>query len=111
MPQLKGIFYMDYSNYARWQGKIRFIDNIPVISFRYRLWLPMDPWQEVAEKINQSQADPSNASGYSAVVVHAWSYSLDDVAEFISSLYPHIKVVDPVTFFNLVHKNVQTELK
>ena len=107
MPELKGIFYMDYSNYAKWGGKIFFSHNIPIVSFRYRLWLPMDSWQNIAGRLCGAKIDPASENGYSAIVVHAWSYSLAEVADFISGLSPEIKVVDPVTFFRLIEENVK----
>ena len=52
MPDVKGLFYMDYGNYAKWKGDIYFIDGKPVMSFKYRLWLPKDPLEKIAEEIN-----------------------------------------------------------
>ena len=106
MPGLKGIYYMDYGNYAKWKGDSYLIGNIPVHAFRYRLWLPMDPLEEIAEKINNSPTDPNSLDSYSSVVVHAWSYGIDDVVRFISLLDDDVRLVNADEYMKLLSKNV-----
>jgi hypothetical protein len=107
MPDVKGLFYMDYSNYAKWKGDIYFIEGKPVISFKHRLWLPMDPLEKIAEEINNAPRDPSSINGYSTVVVHAWSYGMDDVARFVKLLKDDVRVVGAYDFVELVNKNLK----
>ncbi|MCX6326573.1 MAG: GxGYxYP family putative glycoside hydrolase [Bacteroidia bacterium] len=107
MPDVKGLFYMDYSNYAKWKGDIYFIEGKPVISFKYRLWLPMDPLEKIADAINNAPRDPSSIEGYSTVVVHAWSYGMDDVARFVKLLNKDVKVVGAYDFVDLVNNNLK----
>lgn len=106
MPNIKGLFYMDYGNYAKWGGKSYMINDIPVHSFRYRLWLPMDPLEKIAQMINSSSRDITNIDAYSSVVVHAWSYGIDDVVRFINLLDDDIILVNASEFMNLLKHNV-----
>lgn len=111
MPDVKGLFYMDYTDYAKCKGNAYFIDDKPVVSFKYRLWLPMDPMEKIAKKINQAPRDAGSLDGYSAVVVHAWSYDMDDVARFKEMLDDDVIIVGAHDFMNLINKNIKNNLK
>lgn len=106
MPGLKGVFYMDYGNYAKWKGDTYLIGDVPVHSFRYRLWLPHDPVEEIAAKINASSTDPSSLDAYSSIVVHVWSYGIDDVVRFIEMLNDDVVLVTADQYMNLLYENV-----
>jgi hypothetical protein len=107
MPDIKGLFYMDYGNYAKWKGEIYFIDNKPIISFKYRLWKPMDPLEKIAESINSAPRNPYSADGYSAVVVHAWSYDMGDVEKFIKMLKPDVELINAQQMMEMISKNLK----
>ncbi len=107
MPHLKGIYYMDYGNYAKWQGDTYTVGKgIPVHAFRYRLWLPFDPLEDIARKINSSSRDPHSLDAYSSVVVHAWSYKMEDVKRFVSLLDDDVVLVNAEEFMTLLKKNI-----
>lgn len=106
MPDIKGFYYMDYGNYAKWKGKTFMINNKPVHSFRYRLWLPKDPLEKIADMINHSSRDVTNIDAYSSVVVHVWSYGIDDVIRFINLLDDDVILVNASEFMNLLKHNV-----
>lgn len=107
MPDVKGLFYMDYGNYAKWKGDIYFINNKPVISFKYRLWKPMDPLEKIAESINSAPRNPYSADGYSAVVVHAWSYDMGDVEKFVKMLNPDVELINAEQMMKMISKNLK----
>ncbi len=73
--QIEGIFYIDYANYAGRHGSILFVDDTPVVSARHRLWADFADGsiQTIANALNRASTDPTNAAGYSFVIVHAWS--------------------------------------
>ncbi len=72
---VKGIFYIDYSNYAGMNGKVRFSGGKPVVAARYRLWAGTEGGspEEIAAAVNAASRDPSSADAYSFIIVHAWS--------------------------------------
>lgn len=72
---VKGIFYIDYSNYAGMQGKVRFSHGKPIVAARYRLWAGTEGGspEEIAAAVNAASRDPSSADAYSFIIVHAWS--------------------------------------
>jgi hypothetical protein len=109
MPDVKGLYYMDYSGYDKWKGDYYKIDGRPVISFRHRLWLPKFPLEDIAAKINASSRNPEELDAYSAVVVHAWSYTMDDVARFIELLNDDVVLVNGSQFMELINKNVKAD--
>jgi hypothetical protein len=109
MPGVKGIYYFDYGNYAKWAGDYYKINGKPVISIRHRLWLPKDSMETVAAKINKASRNTSSADAYSAVVVHAWSYPMDDVAKFIKLLKDDVVLVNAAEFMELMSKNVKAD--
>lgn len=107
MPRVKGLYYMDYGNYAKWKGDMYFIGDKPVVSFRYRLWLPKDPLEKIAGQINAAPRDPSSPAGYSAVVVHAWSYVMEDVERFIGLLDEDVVLVTADQMMELIRNNIK----
>lgn len=107
MPDVKGLYYMDYGNYAKWNGDIYFIGDKPVISLKYRLWIPMDPLEKIAEAINKAPRNPYSKDGYSAVVVHAWSYDIGEVERFIKMLNSDVELVNAEQLMQLVKDNIK----
>jgi hypothetical protein len=67
----------------------------------------MDPLEKIADAINNAPRDPSSIEGYSTVVVHAWSYGMDDVARFVKLLNKDVKVVGAYDFVDLVNNNLK----
>jgi len=107
MPDTKGLFYMRFENYALDKGAYYYLDNRPVFSFRYRLWAGLDPYPDVAAKINAASRDVTSIDAYSAVVIHAWSYTMDDVKKFIDLLDDDVILVTADEFVRLVKQNVK----
>lgn len=107
MPDVKGLYYMDYGNYAKWKGDVYFINGKPVISFKYRLWKPMDPLEKIAALINEAPRNPYSADGYSAVVVHAWSYDMGEVERFIQMLNRDVELINAEQMMQMISKNIK----
>lgn len=115
---IDGLFYIDYSNYAGHNGEILWSNGKPIVSARYRLWadLPNSSIEYISNSINSADTDPSKASSYSFIIVHAWSgltsgnlvpngNTMDAVAKLVASFDSDVKVVTPSEFMNRIIKN------
>ncbi|AQQ69920.1 hypothetical protein SMSP2_00254 [Limihaloglobus sulfuriphilus] len=115
IEQARGMYYFDVNgDYARYGGKILWFDGKPLITTRYTLWdggqyegISRTPAQ-LAASINALPTDPSNPDSYSFVMVHAWSYGLDDIAETISLLDSNVKVINAEEMIEQLYLNTQT---
>lgn len=119
---LKGVLYLDYNNYSKWQGDMYLVNNMPVVSIRYRFWKDLDGItdttldgttyaEDMAAIINKQAAslggkDITKPSAYTAIIVHAWSFTLDDVYNVIQNLDEDIIPVLAPTFFKAILDNV-----
>ncbi|ARN55774.1 GxGYxYP domain-containing protein [Sedimentisphaera salicampi] len=121
LDAVKGLFYVDVAgDYARYgreaddgnAQRIYWFDGKPMIPCRYTLW---DGGQydgisknanQLAASINASPADPSNPDSYTFVVVHAWSYGLDEVYNTIQQLDSDVRVVTPEELIEQVYMNL-----
>jgi GxGYxYP putative glycoside hydrolase C-terminal domain/GxGYxY sequence motif in domain of unknown function N-terminal len=106
---IHGLFYFEYSRYSKHNGAIRWSNGKPVISAREMLWegLAGCDNQSVINHINAAAKNPKSPDGYSVVLVHPWSKSLDDVKDVIDHLSADVEVVPPEVFVKLVTKNVE----
>jgi hypothetical protein len=107
-PNIDGLFYLEYTLYNQHNGAIVWSNGKPVISAREMLWPGLSGCDEnsVINHINSAPRDPYSASGYSLVMVLAWSKSLSDVQRVINGLDPDVRVVTPEAFVNLIAENV-----
>jgi hypothetical protein len=103
-PQIDGLIYLEYSRYDSHKGKVVWSNGKPVISARTMLWdgLPGADEPSVIAELNASARDPHSTAGYSVVLWHAWSKSLDDVMTVVDGLAPHVKVIPPDTLVKMV---------
>ena len=106
LPEVSGVIYMDYRQYALQAGKSMWINQKPAISFTYNFWLGFDSASGIALSVNTGSRNIRSASAYSSIVVHAWSHGMDDIAEMVSQFGSHVRVVDPETFIALYTQNV-----
>lgn len=116
-----GILYIDYGNYAAYNGKIFWCGDKPLVTARYRLWADVagnaDP-QSIAKAINAASTDVTKADAYSFVIIHAWSgldssgnlvnggNTMDAVAELVSLLDEDVELVTPSEFMARITENV-----
>jgi len=80
---IDALFYVNFSGYAYYRGKMAWSNGKPIISVRYALWDNYVKYDEgtdcdgsvedVAKKLNEASTDPTSPDGYSLVAVYAWS--------------------------------------
>jgi hypothetical protein len=58
----------------------------------------------VTAELNAATRNPHSTAGYSIVVWHAWSKSVDNVLSVVDNLAPHVKVIPPDTLVRMVGK-------
>ena len=115
---IDGLFYIDFANYAGENGKILWSDGKPIVAARHRLWadLPDSSIEAIASAVNAADTDPTKASSYSFIIVHAWSgltsgnlvpngNTLNAVAKLVESFDGDVDVVTPSEFMNRIVKN------
>ena len=103
---INALFYYDFSNYSRHNGKIKFVNDKPVISARYNLWGGFNSAKQLAKKLNNLPKDISSASGYSLIPVHNWSNSVDSILLCAELLNDDVRIVSPDKFVKLVVDNL-----
>ncbi|WP_248924460.1 GxGYxYP domain-containing protein [Paenibacillus hamazuiensis] len=110
MEHLKAVFFLDYLGYSTPGGKILWSNGKPVIPSKemFKEGLALD--EDVLARINASPADPASPDGYTLIVAHNWTKSVDQVKEFVGKLDAHVQVVPPETFVDLIVKNVKREV-
>ena len=109
LEEVDGVFYYDYGNYSKGQGKIYCDSWKPIIQSRYNLWGGFETGFSLANKLNALPRDPSEQDGYSLIAVHAWSNSVDSLL-FVNSLLENgVRVVSPDDFVYLVKNNLCRE--
>ena len=123
-PNIDGAFYIDFSNYSKMQGAMRWVNGKPLIGSRFNLWTGesggLDPGGNVDDLIRlfgdvdhwedplarPLTTDPTLQSGYSLVMVHCWSHTTADVKRIADSLDPEkFDVVTPQEFLARIVKN------
>ncbi|TCC61916.1 hypothetical protein E0H73_14360 [Kribbella pittospori] len=102
--EIDGLIYLEYSRYDGLKGKVVWSEGKPVISARTMLWDGLDGADEasVTAELNAATRNPRSTAGYSVVVWHAWSKSVDNVLAVVDGLDPHVKVVPPDTLVKMV---------
>lgn len=108
IPSVKGIIYTDYGDYNAYSGNIQWINEKPCVSFTYNFWkgYPEDSAHGIANSINSASRNVNDSAAYSIINVHAWSYTLDDVAELVDLFADDVRIIDPETYFQLLSINV-----
>ncbi len=111
LEQVRGMFYLEYIQYAPYNGKIFWFQNKPMITARFDFRSePFYPAvrttaSALAQSINELPKNPAAPEGYTFVTVHAWSKGLDDIYETIQLLDAEVRVVNAETFIELVRLN------
>jgi protein-tyrosine phosphatase len=110
---IQGLFYLDYHRHDKFQGKILWSNNKPIVSCRDLLWDSLENEDELVEKINDrvisGQINVSSPEAYTFVYVHVWSKGVSNVEEVINRLKQNsnIRIVTPEIFMELIKKNVK----
>lgn len=116
-PNIDGLMYIDYNNYALYRGKIIWSNNKPIVSARYNLWgngdgtylAPGGSPDEVIKLVNAASTDPTSSDSYTLVDVHCWSMGVTDVKKVVDGFGPNVRVVTPQEFIKLIKENVVPE--
>lgn len=106
---IEGLIYLEYSRYDGGNGKVVWANDKPVISARGMLWGGLSGADEasVTNLLNTAGRDPYDVTGYSVIMVHAWSKDLSHVRTVIDGLRPHVKLVPPDTLVKMVRRNAR----
>lgn len=116
MEQIRGLFYLEYIQYAPYGGKIFWFDGKPLVTarfdFRDEEFYPAvrSSASALAKSINELPNDPTDPQSYTFVTVHAWSKDMDDVYAAIQRLDPDVRVVNAETFIELVCQNLKPSI-
>ena len=112
IESLRGLFYMEYTCYAPYGGKIYWFDGKPMVTARFDFReeefysaVRSTP-EKLASSINSLPKDPSNPDSYTFVTVHAWSKGMDDIYETVKLLDPDVEVVHAEKFIELIRMNL-----
>ena len=105
-PNINALFYYDFSNYSNYDGSIKFLNNKPIISARFKLWGGFNSTQTLSNKINNLPKNPNLESGYSLIAVHNWSNSVDSILLCSELFNENVRVVSPDKFVNLIKQNL-----
>ena len=113
LDSIRGMFYMDVNgDYARYAGRILWFDGKPLVTCRYTMWdggqyegISRTPAQ-MAATLNSLPRNPANTDSYSFVIIHAWSYGLDDVKEVVDNLDANVRVVTPDELIEQIYINL-----
>ena len=117
-PYIKGGFLYYGSRYmpTKYPGATYWIGNKgkekPFVSCRETMWLQNNSSKskeisEQAWRINHYPKDATKVEGYTAVNIHAWSYSYDDAVALTSMLGKDVVVVTPTEMMEIMKKNVK----
>lgn len=105
--QIDGILFYYYSNYAQGAGKIKFVDDKPVVHGKYNLWSgTYETPASLAAKLNAASKNIYSSSSYTLVPVHVWTNSVDDIVTCSKLLDSTVRVVTPTEFIALIKKNL-----
>ena len=119
---IDGVFYIDYGNYAGYNGKIFWVEGKPLITARYRLWADVGEAatiEGIAKALNKGSTNPANPLAYSFVIIHAWSgldgngnfvnggNTMNAVAKLVELLDDDVELVTPEEFVSRVTENVK----
>lgn len=110
---IQGLFYLDYHRHDKFQGKILWVNNKPIVSCRDLLWNNIEDEEELIKKIkdrvNSGKVNVCSPEAYTFVYVHVWSKDCNNVEKVVGKLRqdPNIKIVSPNAFMELIKKNVK----
>jgi hypothetical protein len=116
IKNVRGIFYLEYIQYAPHNGKIFWFDNKPMVTarfdFRDEKFYPFvrSTASLLADSINKLPKNPASPDGYTFVTVHAWSKGLDDIYDTIQLLDPDVRVVNAEEFIEQLCLNVKPSI-
>ncbi len=97
MNSFEGAF-MAGNPYHEYRDEIKWYNNKPFIGLTYSLWSGMEEPTTLPSTLNSRPTNPNSIQGYSAVMVHEWSYGFGDVKYVVDRLDSDVRVVTPDEF-------------
>ncbi len=111
-----GIIFLDPSMYSSGEGRVWFSNDKPFLTLKNTLWtsegydgVTKEWMQEQADIINSYPADNSSINGYSAIGIHAWSVTPENLDYLVSLLDDHIEIVNINTLVSMIAENIPHE--
>lgn len=109
-----GIIFLDPHLYESGNGKVWFSNGKPFLTIKKTLNSSegyegvTDEWiKQQADEINAYAADNSSVNGYSAICVHAWSVTPENLHKLVNLLDDHIEIVSTEQLLQMVKENVK----
>ncbi|MCD8372925.1 MAG: hypothetical protein LUD27_06470 [Clostridia bacterium] len=104
IPELTGGIYCYGNKYQEGNGSVYWANDKPFVSIRESLWNA--DVAAMAQRINNYAKDPTSIEGYTAINLHPWSMTYQDVEELVSLLDDDVVVVTADDFIRLITENV-----
>lgn len=104
IPELKGAIYCYGDKYAAGNGSVYWSDGKPFVAIRETLWNANV--EAMAARINGYAKDPTTIEGYTAINLHPWSMSYQDVVTLVELLDDDVVVVTADDFIRLITDHV-----
>lgn len=108
-----GIIFLDPAMYSAGQGRIWFSNDKPFLTVKKTLWSDIgydgvtDEWMKAqADEINSYVADNHSINGYSAICIHAWSVTPENLDKLVGMLDSHIEIVNTDQLIKMITENV-----
>lgn len=108
-----GIIFLDPKMYSAGEGRIWFSNDKPFLSLKTTLYtddgyddVTKEWMQEQADIINSYVADNHSIKGYSAICVHAWSVTPENLDYLVSLLDEHIEIVNIDELLKMISENI-----
>lgn len=108
-----GIIFLDPRMYGAGEGRVWFSNDKPFLTVRKTLWSTdgydgiTEQWMaEQAEEINSYKADINSINGYSAICIHAWSLTPENLPKLLAMLDEHIELVSAEQLIEMITENV-----
>jgi hypothetical protein len=104
IPELKGGIYCYGDKYVAGNGSVFWSNDKPFVSIRETLCNANV--EAMAQRINGYAKDPTTIEGYTAINLHPWSMTYQDVVKLVSLLDENVVVVTADDFIRLITENV-----
>jgi hypothetical protein len=103
---IDAVFYYYYTDYAGGKGKLKWVNNKPVIYGRYNFADGGETVSSLAAKLNAASTNIYTSDGYSLIPVNVWSRTITDVYNCSKMLNSNVRVVTPDEFVALINRNI-----
>lgn len=108
-----GIIFLDPNMYSAGEGRVWFSNGKPFLTVKKTLWdtegysgVTQEWMQEQADIINSYVADNNSINGYSAICVHAWTLTPENLDILVNMLDSHIEIVNVNQLIEMITENV-----